>query len=367
MRICMLSSLHPADDVRIVEKEARSLVAAGHQLSVVARPPAPGEAGGITFKLIDLPAVSRWRRPWVMGRAALSLARSSRPDVVQFHDPELIFAALALRKGSCRVIYDVHEDVPADIRSKRWIPSLLRPLVALLAGMVERQTARRFDAIVAATPVIAERFRRYGARVVLVRNSVKLAEFAQEALPATRRRQAVYVGRISFDRGLVEMVESCRAAGLPLVMAGNIGTQEKAWLERLGEGAEWRGRLDRAGVARLLSESSVGICLLHPEPNYLHALPTKLFEYMAAGLPVITSDLPVSRKIVEQAGCGLVVAHGDSEALTGALSQLAGDSTQAEAMGSRGRAAASRLYNWEGDAARLIELYEHLSPQGRAR
>jgi hypothetical protein len=300
-----------------------------------------------------------------MGRAALALARSSRPDVVQFHDPELIFAALALRKGSCRVIYDVHEDVPADIRSKRWIPSLLRPLVALLAGMVERLTARRFDAIVAATPAIAERFRGYGARVVLVRNSVKPAEFAQESMPARRRRQAAYAGRISFDRGLVEMVEACRAAGLPLVLAGNIGAEEKVWLERRGEGAEWRGRLDRAGVARLLSESSVGICLLHPEPNYLHALPTKLFEYMAAGLPVVTSDLPVSSEIVEQARCGVVVAHGDSRALKEALLLLAGDGTQARVMGSRGLAAVSRLYNWEHDAARLIELYEHLSPQAR--
>jgi glycosyltransferase involved in cell wall biosynthesis len=365
MRVCMLSSLHPADDVRIVEKEARALITAGHEVSVVARPPAPSVAGGIAFKLIELPAVSRWRRPWVMGRTALALARSSRPDVVQFHDPELIFAGLALRKGPCRVIYDVHEDVPADIRSKRWIPSLLRPLVAVMAGAVERLTARRFDAIVAATPAIAERFRGYGAHVVLVRNSVKAAEFTQEAIPIERKRQAAYVGRISFDRGLVEMVEACRAADLPLVLAGNIDVEEKAWLERHGEGAEWRGRLDRAGVARLLAESSVGICLLHPEPNYLHALPTKLFEYMAAGLPVIASDLPVSREIVEQAGCGIVVAHGDSQALTGALSQLASDSAEARAMGMRGLAAASRLYNWDHDAARLVELYERLSPQIR--
>ena len=182
MRICMLSSLHPADDVRIVEKEARCLVAAGHHVTVVARSPAPREPGGIEFKLIELPAIPRWKRPWVVGRAALALARSSRPDVVQFHDPELIFAALALRNGSCRVIYDVHEDVPADIRSKRWIPRPLRPLIALLAGIVERQTARRFDAIVAATPAIAERFHRYGGRVLLVRNSVKLAEFDAAAI-----------------------------------------------------------------------------------------------------------------------------------------------------------------------------------------
>ena len=362
MRVCMLSSLHPADDVRIVEKQARCLLAAGHHVTVVARPPAPAEPGGIDFKLLDLPDVARWKRPWVMGRAALALARSSRPDVVQFHDPELIFAALALRKGRRRVIYDVHEDVPADIRSKRWIPGPLRPFVALLAGALERLTARHFDAIVAATPTIAERFQRYGARVVLVRNSVKLSEFMQNTIETPRQRQAAYVGRISFDRGLVEMVEACRAANLPLVMAGSIGAEEKTWLAHHGEGVEWRGRLDRNAVARLLSQSLVGFCVLHAEPNYLRALPTKIFEYMAAGLPVITSDLPVAKEIVEQARCGLVIAHGDSQALTVALRQLAGNGAEARAMGSRGLAAASRLYNWEDDAARLVDLYERLSP-----
>jgi glycosyltransferase involved in cell wall biosynthesis len=362
MRICMLSSLHSADDVRIVEKEARCLLAAGHHVTVVARPPAPAEPGGIDFKLLDLPDVPRWKRPWVMGRAALALARSSRPDVVQFHDPELIFAALSLRKDGRRVIYDVHEDVPADIRSKRWIPGRLRPFVALLAGALERLTARRFDAIVAATPTIAERFQRYGARVVLIRNSVKLSEFMQDAIETPRRRQAAYVGRISFDRGLVEMVEACRGLGLPLVMAGSIGAEEKTWLAHHEEGVEWRGRLDRKAIARLLSQSTVGFCFLHAEANYLRALPTKIFEYMAAGLPVITSDLPVAKEIVEQARCGLVVANNDPEALKQALSQLAGDSAEVSAMGSRGRAAAGRLYNWEHDAAALVELYGRLSP-----
>src|SRR5471032_1027065 len=142
-------------------------------------------------------------------------------------------------------------------------------------------------------------------------------------MPAARKRQAAFVGRISFDRGLVEMVEACRAVALPLAMAGNIGVAEQGWLERHGEGAEWRGKLDRAGVVRLLSESSVGICLLHPEPNYLHALPTKLFEYMAAGLPVVTSDLPASKAIVDQAECGLVVTNNDPQVLKEALSRLA--------------------------------------------
>ena len=363
MRICMVSSLHPADDPRIVEKEARALAAAGHQVTVVARPPAPPDPGSIEFKLLDLKSVAGWKGRWAAGRAALALARSAKPEAIQFHDPELILPALAMRSPSGSVVYDVHEDVPADIRSKQWIPRPLRPGVAALAGLVERATARRFDAIVAATPTIAERFARHGGRVVLVRNSVKLEEFSQAVQQAPRQRQAVYVGRISFDRGLVEMAEACAAISLPLAIAGTIGAAEKGWLECKSQGVSWRGKLDRAGVAALLAESSVGISLLHAEPNYLHAFPTKLFEYMAAGLPIVTSDLPASKAIVEQAGCGLVVAPGDARVLQQALLKLA-DGEAAAAMGRHGRAAVARDYNWTDDAAALVVLYERLSARG---
>lgn len=361
MRICMVSSLHPADDPRIVEKEARALAAAGHRVTVVARPPAPSDRGDIEFKLVDSSISGGWKRRRALARSAFALARSSQPDVVQFHDPELIFSALAMRSASCGVVYDVHEDVPADIRSKAWIPRPLRLPVAALAGIVERLTARRFDAIVAATPTIADRFRRYGGRIVLVRNSVKLTEFAGAPLPMPRKRQAVYVGRISFDRGLREMVEACRAIDLPLAIAGNIGPEEESWLACNGVGVTWRGRLDRAGIAALLNESSVGISLLHPEPNFLHAFPTKIFEYMAAALPIVTSSLPASKAIVEQAGCGIVVAHDDAEAVKTALSAL----SQGEAagnMGLRGRKAVSEQYNWADDARALIDLYKGLAP-----
>lgn len=360
MRICMVSSLHPADDPRIVEKEARTLAAAGHRVTVVARPPAPGDRGDIEFKLVDTSVAGGWKRRRALAREAFVLARSSRPDVVQFHDPELIFSALAMRREACKVVYDVHEDVPADIRSKAWIARPLRPPVAILAGIVERLAASRLDAIVAATPGIADRFRQYGGRVVLVRNSVKLTEFTQGAIQARRKRQAVYVGRISFDRGLREMVAACRAIDLPLAIAGNIGSEEESWLTHNNAGVIWRGKLDRAGVATLLNESSVGISLLHPEPNFLHAFPTKLFEYMAAGLPVVTSDLPASRAIVEQAGCGVVVAHDDILALRKALSTLS-QGEAAAAMGMRGSKVVSEQYNWAQDANVLIGLYRGLA------
>jgi glycosyltransferase involved in cell wall biosynthesis len=357
MKVCMLSSVHCADDIRIVEKEARSLSTVGHAVTVVARPPRARRLSDIEFKLIDLPAVARWRRPWVNGRAAVSLARSTKPDVIHFHDPELIPFALMLKSQGCAVIYDVHEDVPADICSKTWIPSRLRPTVAWGAEMIERATARRFDAVIAATPAIADRFRQYGARVSVVRNSVRLDEFVEPTLQTKRRKQAVYIGRTSFDRGLAEMVEACAAVQLPLVLAGGVGTEETAWLKRKSSDVRYLGKLTRSEIAHLLNESMIGLSLLLPEPNYLHSLPTKLFEYMAAGLPVVTSDLPKSKEIVEAAGCGFSVSLDNPKALADKLSMLASNPERAIELGLAGRTAVSRDYNWEYDAAELKNLY----------
>jgi glycosyltransferase involved in cell wall biosynthesis len=357
----MLSSVHSADDVRIVEKEARSLADFGHAVTVVARSPGPRDPGGIEFKLLDLPSVSRWKRPWVIGRAATALARSTKPDVVQFHDPELIPFALMLKGERCKVVYDVHEDLPADIYSKQWIPSWMRPVAARGAELVEHVTAPRFDAIVAATPAIASRFRCYGARVSVVRNSVRLDEFIEPTISTRRRKQAVYVGRITFDRGLATMVETCAMAELPLVLAGSIGAEESNWLKKSCADVLYKGKLKRSEIAALLNESLVGLNLLLPEPNYLNSLPTKLFEYMAAGLAVVTSDLPRSREIVEAAGCGFVVSLTDRAGLAGKLSMLAANPQFAMELGLAGRTAVGRDYNWERDAANLNDLYGELS------
>jgi glycosyltransferase involved in cell wall biosynthesis len=318
--------------------------------------------GRIEFKPIELPAVARWKRPWVMGRAATALARSIGADVVQFHDPELIPFALWLKSRGCKVIYDVHEDVPEDIRSKTWIPLGLRAITARWAELVERGSARRFDAIVAATPAIADRFRHYGARVSVVRNSVRLSEFVEPTPATKRRRQAVYIGRTSFDRGLVEMVAACAAVQLPLVIAGSIGSEEADWLEGSSADVLYRGKLSRTEVAALLNESLIGLSLLLPEPNYLYSLPTKIFEYMAAGLPVITSDLPTSKEIVEAAGCGFAVSLRDQKMLIARLSLLADNPQKAMELGLAGRTAVGRDFNWERDAAELKALYREMSP-----
>ncbi len=131
------------------------------------------------------------------------------------------------------------------------------------------------------------------------------------------------------------------------------------------ERTRWLGHLDRPAVAALLASARVGLVTLHDTPQYRDAYPTKLFEYMAAGVPAVVSDLPLWRRMVEDAGCGLLVDPRDPSAIASACERLLTDDALAETMGAAGCVAARDRYAWSGEAARLLAFYDALAA-GRA-
>ena len=97
--------------------------------------------------------------------------------------------------------------------------------------------------------------------------------------------------------------------------------------------------------------------MFHPAPNHVNAQPTKLFEYLAVGLPVIASDFPLWRKIIEGSGCGLLVDPLDPQGIASAMEWILDHSEEAEAMGRQGRQVVERTYNWEIEFGKLLDLY----------
>jgi glycosyltransferase involved in cell wall biosynthesis len=126
----------------------------------------------------------------------------------------------------------------------------------------------------------------------------------------------------------------------------------------------WHGELDRRGIASLLNRVQVGLVVLHPDEAYLTSQPTKLFEYMAAGIPVIASDFRLWRRIIEDAGCGLLVDPLDTRAIASAIERLITNPTEAEAMGLRGRKAVEAHFNWANEERKLLSFYSSLLPAG---
>ena len=258
-----------------------------------------------------------------------------------------------------------------DILTKSYIPLVFRKAVAFFAGVAERLASKFFDGIVAATPAIAARFP--GTKTVTVQNFPILdpSTSAQCHSYSERPLLAAYIGDVTRIRGIKEMVAAM--ALLPeslngrLVLAAKFSPPE---LENEVKQMPGWERVDFVGwrpieeVAALLGQSRMGLVLFHPVPNHMDAQPHKLFDYMGAGIPVIASDFPLWREIIEGGGCGTVVDPLKPHEIAEAIQWLWEHPVEAEAMGSRGKQAAISHFNWNNESVKLLNLYRGLLCSG---
>jgi glycosyltransferase involved in cell wall biosynthesis len=301
-----------------------------------------------------------------VGWRVYAAARREHADVYHFHDPELMWVGVLLKLRGARVIYDVHEDVPKQIMSKHWIPGWARPLISKAVFAVEQVAARILDGIVAATPSIARKFP--DAKTVVVQNFPEAA-FARTdgATPLHDRADAfVYTGGLMEVQGVREMAQAF--ALLPDGMTGTIaGTFYPPTLEpeiRALPGWErvrYLGQVPRAEVIRVMGAGRTGLVLNHPTLNYVDAYSTKMFEYMALGIPVVCSNFPLWAEIVGGAECGIAVDPRDPRAIAGAIRALNDDPERAARLGENGRRAIAERYNWEAELAKLDALYRSVA------
>lgn len=383
MRIAHVTISHKVLDVRVFHKECRTLAEAGHEVHLLVPGPTPDERDGVRFHA--LPDVDRttayfwrvWRRLPEMHR----LARAVDAAVYHLPDPSLIPLGLALKLRGAKVVYDAHEDRPRQARTKYGATG--RPIVAVVSSLLwwalEGVAKVTFDRFVAATPTIARRFP--ARRTVVVHNYPRTEEF--DDLPgdppppyAQRPNHVVYAGGLHRYYGIREAVEAM--ALLParldarLVLIGDFRRAHAGYRRELQSLPGWRrvvhlGHLPREDLREHMANARVGLTLLGARPEHVHAIGNKTFEYMAAGIPVVATDFPVWRRVVGDEGAGLTVDSRDPARIAAAIQHLLEHPDEAEAMGRRGRAAVAARYNWDQEAAKLLELYAELAPPGEER
>jgi glycosyltransferase involved in cell wall biosynthesis len=366
-KVVHLTSVHPVRDPRIFHKQCASLARLGYDVALVAVHDRAEVVDGVRIVPVDRPRgrLDRMTRvAWQVHRAA----RRERPDVCHFHDPELLWVGVLLRLGGRRVVYDVHEDVPKQVMAKHWIPPRARPLVAWAVALAERLGGRLVDGIVAATPSIAARFP--AAKTVVVQNFPE-ASFARDGArgrPHVDERAGafVYAGGLMEIQGVREMAQAF--ALLPEGLTGTVaGTFHPAELEReIAALPGWRrvrylGHVPRPEVLRAIDGAAVGLVLNHPTRNYVDAYPTKMFEYMARGVPVVCSDFALWARIVGDADCGIAVDPRDPRAIAAAIRRLNEDPELARRLGENGRRAVADRHNWERELDKLDGLYRTLA------
>ncbi len=374
-------------DPRVL-KEARSLAEAGYEVAVIAwdregKYPAEEDTSSFTVQRVQdvrssygagIRQALRLPRFWLHAWRRLSRLR---PDVVHCHDFDTLPPGWLWAKVHRRpVIYDAHE----------YYTDLQRPRLRGLAGKAllplitaaEQALSRSSDAVVTVDERIARRY--HNRRIVIIGHypPVDFVQSVGESSPSPslslRGRGAggtlVYAGRFSTDRGMVVMAQALQrlaAQGLrPQLRL--LGT----WTSPAEEQAFWQAmaglesQVDTVGwvqfdqVPAQLAAADVALAVLQPIERYTVALPVKLFEYMACGLPVIISDFPANRAVVAGADCGILVDPSNVDAVAAAMARLIADPTEARRLGANGRRAFEAQYNWQALEMKLLALYAAL-------
>ena len=362
IKVCHFTSGHPSDDIRIFHKECVSLANAGYEVFLVCGNTEEKEIQNVQMVSANSPKRGRLGRLIFTGREVYKKAISLNADIYHFHDPELLRFANRLRRAGKIVIYDAHEDLPRQTLGKEYLK--FKKTIARIIEIYENSVARRVSYVITATPFIAERFSKINPNTIDVNNFPLLSEIdLQEVTEVRDPKKICFIGGISKIRGLNELVDSLDGLDVKLDLAGTIPSEMKNSLEM---SAGWKnviplGFIDRKNSLAIKSKASAGIVTFLPLPNHINAQPNKIFEYMASGLPVIGSNFPLWKDIIEKNKCGICVDPLNPLDIQRGIKFIIDNPTIAREMGEKGKYLVLNKYNWNIEEKKLLEVYQSLT------
>ena len=364
MRVLVVTMVHDPQDARIRYRQLPSLLVAGHQVTYAAPFTAYGRTPPDEVVAIDLPRAFGRRRLAAL-RAARTLVRreASRHDLVLLHDPELLLTLPGTR-GLPAVVWDVHEDTAAAISMKRYIPQPLRRNASRLVLMAERLAERHVHLTLAEEGYVP----RFARAHPVVPNTVPVPD-DEPPPPGTDR--VVYLGRLTLERGALDMVALAPLLppGVRLELVGPADPDVQQAVEAAAASGSllWHGFLPNDVALDVLQGAAAGLSMLHDEPNYRHSRFTKLMEYMANGVPVVTTANPAAAELIERYQAGLVVPFDDIPAAAQAIRRLVEDDELRLTLARNGRRAAVADLDWRVSGPQFVRQLEKWAAQGRPR
>lgn len=364
LKIAHLTSAHPRSDTRIFVKQCSSLSKIYETYLVVA----DGKGNEIKDRvnILDVGKFNgRKNRMLNAPKAVFEKALTLEADIYHLHDPELIPIGLKLKKCGKKVIFDAHEDLPNQIMSKHYLNPISKKLISFLVKAYEKYACAKLDGVVTATPFIRDKFLNINKHSIDINNYPRLKEFKKVSTNYIKEKKVCYVGGISNVRGGYEMVSALSLISTDsiLELAGDFPDSKFETKLRSLDGwkkVKYLGYVDREQINQTLSSSIAGLVVLHPTTSYLDALPVKMFEYMCAGIPVISSNFPLWKSIVDEAQCGVCVDPLESLEIANAIDYFVNNPDVAKNMGENGKKAVLEKYNWNFEEQKLFDFYKQI-------
>lgn len=363
LRVLVCTIVHNPHDTRILHRQIRSMLDAGYAVTYAAPFSACSATPWPSLTAVDLPRAVGRSRLGALRSARAVLRRYGRDaDVVILHDPELLLALPGLSLPGA-VVWDVHEDTGAALVAKPWLPSLLRPIAGAGVRAAERLAERSLRLMLADAGYRS----RFGQAHPVVPNTT----FVPESVEPPGDSRVVYVGHLAKARGVSTIVETARKLAGSGISVDVLGAGDAFAREALSSAAaegvlNWHGFVPFDQAMRLLDGSLAGLALLRDMPNFRPSTPTKVIEYMAHGVPVISTPLPLARALVEEHGCGILVPFDDPVATADAILRLRDHAEERVEMGRRGHEAALAHYHWPNAAQGFLDALEGWAAEAAA-
>lgn len=369
-KVFVCSSVHICTDTRIYYKQVISLINSGYQVDFYA----VDNGEGIQNKLINthlLPKKGRWYRPFLWNNLYREALKSDAL-FYHFHDPELLFVANKLRKKKPNAIfvYDMHEHFPSQILTKDWVPKIIRKPLSYWIKRKEKKLLGLCDAIVFAEKSYKANYSEYiGEKEEILNFPIWQPRYVAKK---EEKFTFIYVGDIVVERniyGMVNLIHELKNRGyndVQLKLIGPISSKLKIQLNKhimklnISEEVKFYGRLSYDEIWHHYRTAHVGLCLLHPQPNFLHSLATKMFEYMAVGLPSMISNFPEWNEFIKSTGGGISVNPLNVPQIADVAEELINNPILREKLSKSGRESYEKKYNWSSEEKKLNALYKRL-------
>ena len=367
VKIVHLTSVHVPFDTRIFQKECRTLAKKNYDVVLVAAHNGDQIVDDVVIRGVPK-AGTRLQRMTLTAWRVVRTAWRENGSIFHIHDPELLPWGQFLRIAGKRVIYDMHENFPEALLTKFWLPPRLRGLLSRFFKGLESILIYKMPVIFAEECYVPSY--AWIKKSVVVLNMPLHPQHDPAAAPKYDKPTVGYIGSVTRERGLFTTLEALSILkrlgySVDWECVGPLHGIDQSELaqdieQEVRNGIRFRGYMLPEEGQKLMARCQIGLAILKPVPNLIDKQNTKLFEYMALGLPIVVSDFPIFRDIVEKDRCGLCVNPEDPADVAKAIRWLIDNPREAEMMGRNGMDAVQRKYSWQTEAEKLQVFYRDL-------
>ena len=366
IKICHLTSVHRRYDIRIFIKECSSLAKVDNFKVSLIVADGNGDETSNNVSIYDVgKPKGRLNRFFKIDKELYNKAIHLDCDIYHIHDSELMPFGLKLKRQGKKVIFDAHEDLPKQVKSKPYLNKFLRIVLPFVLQKYENYAFKKFDTLIGATPYIAKKIIKNNINSHNINNFPIIGELDNNQDWNTKKNEICYVGGSSVIRGIYQIVDAMEFVKSNVVLNLVGGFNQANILPKLKERKGWErvnyhGHVGRDEVSKIMARSKAGVVTFLGVPNHIDAQPNKMFEYMSAGLPLIASNFPLWEDIVTKNKCGLTVDPEDSIAIAKTIDFIILNNEESSTMGLNGKNAVLKKYNWQQEELKLMDIYNNL-------